>query len=305
MNNSYLISIIVPVYNVEKYLSQCLENLIFQTYKNLEIIIVDDGSTDNSCLIYKQYASNDNRIKIIKQENMGLAEARNVGVKQAQGEYIHFMDSDDYINLDYYEKMINAAVNSNADMTCSGFSLSGKINPDLDVKFASSFIVSNIDDKIHITDIANLPSACRYLFRKNFLNSFNLVFEKGRLCEDIMFTYSAAYYSNKIAVVSNAVYFYRYGRPDSTMTDVDSKRVAKRIEDETYAKNKLSEFANKYGFEIRKHCPDKEYYVLKYKLFSKLSLFRKKVYRDKAKYYIFGGKFCVLTVNTTSHGKDK
>jgi glycosyltransferase involved in cell wall biosynthesis len=266
---------------------------------------VDDGSTDNSCLIYKQYASNDNRIKIIKQENMGLAEARNVGVKQAQGEYIHFMDSDDYINLDYYEKMINAAVNSNADMTCSGFSLSGKINPDLDVKFASSFIVSNIDDKIHITDIANLPSACRYLFRKNFLNSFNLVFEKGRLCEDIMFTYSAAYYSNKIAVVSNAVYFYRYGRPDSTMTDVDSKRVAKRIEDETYAKNKLSEFANKYGFEIRKHCPDKEYYVLKYKLFSKLSLFRKKVYRDKAKYYIFGGKFCVLTVNTTSHGKDK
>jgi hypothetical protein len=120
-----------------------------------------------------------------------------------------------------------------------------------------------------------------------------------------MFTYPAAYYSNKIVLVPNAIYFYRYGRPDSIMPAVDSKRVTKRIEDETYAKNKLSEFASKYGFEIRKHCPDKEYYVLKYKLFSKLSLFRKKVYRDKVKYYIFGGKVCVLTVNTTSHGKDE
>ena len=101
----YKISVIVPVYNVEKFLAQCLESLVLQTYKNLEIIIVDDGSSDNSYKIYKKYAKSDSRIQIIKQKNAGVSAARNTGLASATGEYVHFIDSDDYIDIDYYEKI--------------------------------------------------------------------------------------------------------------------------------------------------------------------------------------------------------
>ncbi len=98
MNNS-MISVIVPVYNVEKYLSKCLDSIINQTYQNLEIICVDDGSTDSSPMILEEYAKKDSRIKIITRQNGGLSAARNTGVKNATGEFVSFVDSDDWILL--------------------------------------------------------------------------------------------------------------------------------------------------------------------------------------------------------------
>ena len=111
-----LISVIIPVYNVEKYLRRCLDSVIVQTYRNLEIICVDDGSVDESGKICDQYAVRDARIKVIHQENQGLSAARNRGLDAAEGEYIAFVDSDDYILEDMYKKMLDKLLNYNVDL---------------------------------------------------------------------------------------------------------------------------------------------------------------------------------------------
>lgn len=110
------ISVIVPVYNVEKYLSQCLDSIIHQTYKNLEIILVDDGSTDSSGLICDNYSQKDKRIKIIHKCQGGLSDARNAGLKIATGEYISFIDSDDFIDKNMYSILINNTQKYNSDI---------------------------------------------------------------------------------------------------------------------------------------------------------------------------------------------
>ena len=106
MTERPLISVIVPIYGVEKYLEQCLDSILNQTYRQLEIILIDDGSTDRCGEICDRYASRDSRIKVIHQTNQGLSAARNVGMDMATGEYISFIDSDDYIDLHFYEKMV-------------------------------------------------------------------------------------------------------------------------------------------------------------------------------------------------------
>lgn len=105
------ISVIVPVFNAEKYLKMCLNSLVSQTLKNIEIICIDDGSTDNSLAILDKFKSKDDRIKIIKQKNYGVSMARNNGISEAQGEYIGFVDADDWVDKDFFEKLYNAAQN--------------------------------------------------------------------------------------------------------------------------------------------------------------------------------------------------
>ena len=110
MIKAALLSVIIPVYNVEPYLEQCLDSVINQTYKNLEIICINDGSTDNSLKILEKYQKKDNRIKLINQKNKGLSEARNAGLDVAKGEYIAFVDSDDYLELNAYEEAMNVVL---------------------------------------------------------------------------------------------------------------------------------------------------------------------------------------------------
>ena len=110
------VSVIIPIYNTEKYLRKCLDSVCNQTLSDIEIICVNDCSTDNSLEILEEYASKDNRIKLIDfKENKGAAVARNAGIDEAKGEYIGFVDSDDFIDLDFYEKLYNKAVKSGAD----------------------------------------------------------------------------------------------------------------------------------------------------------------------------------------------
>ena len=115
-----LISVIVPIYNVEKYLERCVESIINQTYKNLEIILVDDGSPDNCPQMCDDYAKKDSRIKVVHKKNGGLSDARNAGMKVATGEYVSFIDSDDYISLDFYETLLETIVDNDSDIVeCS------------------------------------------------------------------------------------------------------------------------------------------------------------------------------------------
>ena len=293
-----LISVIVPVYNVEKYLSQCLENLLFQTHKNIEIIIVDDGSSDNSEIVYNKYARQDPRfVKIIKQENSGQSVARNKGLKYATGDYIHFMDSDDYIDLDYYEKMLKAAVYTDSDMACSGIYLIRDLL--YSIVFNQKVIFTNTDDKINKTRISYAPGVPRFLYKRAFLQKTDLSFEEGRWCEDVMFSIICAYRANKIALVPDTFYYANYN-PDSTMNTEDKKRSSKRKQDELYAWALAAKFADLHGFKIRRNEPKiREWTLFKYKLFSKLTLMRKKVYEDEIQYRFLGGKICLIKAKIT------
>ena len=115
------VSIIVPVYNVEKYLDRCMESLLNQTLKDIEIILVDDGSPDNCPQMCDEYAKKDSRVKVVHKANAGLGYARTSGLEVATGEYVAFVDSDDYVDLDAYQTMYNEAVRENADYVCCGY----------------------------------------------------------------------------------------------------------------------------------------------------------------------------------------
>lgn len=121
MEENDLISIIVPVYNVEKYLNKCIDSIISQTYKNLEIILVDDGSPDNCGTICDEYADRDNRIKVIHKENGGVSSARNIGIKKSNGNWIVFVDADDWIEESYCKNMLNTAMQNEADVVLCGY----------------------------------------------------------------------------------------------------------------------------------------------------------------------------------------
>lgn len=116
-----LISIIIPVYNVERYLNKCLDSIINQTYKNLEIVLVDDGSTDRSGLICDDYAAKDNRVIVLHKENSGVSEARNIGLKHSTGEFIGFVDGDDYVDRQMYELLLERLESDNSDMAACNY----------------------------------------------------------------------------------------------------------------------------------------------------------------------------------------
>ena len=119
------VSIIVPVYNSERYINRCVDSLIGQTLSDIEILLVDDGSSDNSSAICDEYAVKDNRIKVFHQKNAGAGAARNTGLEHAQGEYIGFVDSDDYVDINMYETLFCAAEKYNADFVTSGMKIIG------------------------------------------------------------------------------------------------------------------------------------------------------------------------------------
>lgn len=142
------ISVIVPVFNAEKYLKMCLNSLVSQTLKNIEIICIDDGSTDNSLAILDKFKSKDDRIKIIKQKNYGVSMARNNGISEAQGEYIGFVDADDWVDKDFFEKLYNAAQKYNADIATAGYYRRGKILRSKKLNYKKEEKITNPTEKI-------------------------------------------------------------------------------------------------------------------------------------------------------------
>jgi len=135
-----LISIIVPIYNVEIYLEKCLNSIINQTYKNIEILLINDGSSDNSLRICKKYQKKDKRIVLINKKNGGLSSARNAGIDKASGNYLLFIDSDDYIEIDMIEKLYNNIKSNNADISICNFFITKK-NKDRKNKSCKNFTV--------------------------------------------------------------------------------------------------------------------------------------------------------------------
>jgi glycosyltransferase involved in cell wall biosynthesis len=242
MENENLISVIVPVYNGEKYVAQCLEMLLCQTYKRLEIIVVNDGSTDRSANVAGQYP-----VKIISQKNKGLSAARNAGLDAASGEYIHFMDVDDLINLDYYRNMIDALLLTGADVACGG--MVDEIKPRRTLLYPNRLLLSIIEDKLLTTNVGRRGYVWRYLFKNSFLNEKNLRFEVGVLVEDLPFSLQAVYFANKIVTVPNAIYYYKK-RENSIMSTTNSLARKKRHEGWVRVKEFRLQFSEEHNIKI-------------------------------------------------------
>ena len=241
--NEPLISVIVPVYNVEKYLSQCLESIINQTYTNLEIILVDDGSTDSSGVICEDYAKRDSRIKLYHKENGGLSDARNYGIERASGQYFTFIDSDDYITEYYVAYLLELAHRNEAQIAIGSHRVcyeSGKnsykgLDQELEITISPKETLEHIllDDGIDLSAWAKLYSA----------ELFNEIrFPKGLAFEDTATTYKLIFLSNNIAYGGKAIYNYRI-RSNSITTSGSFK---KKIQLISNTKKMCDDITSKY-----------------------------------------------------------
>lgn len=201
------ISIIVPVYNTEKYLSKCLNSLIKQTYKDIEIIVVNDGSKDKSLEIAKKFAKQDNRIKVFNKENGGLSSARNFGIEKASGEYIGFVDSDDYTKENMFEILYNMIKEANAKIAICGWYLV-EDNQIRTCNFKCKKLVLNDEQAIDmlLNHVSFDNFACNKLFHRALFK--DVIFPVGELLEDLSTIYKLIHEAKVIVVDSNPLYYY-------------------------------------------------------------------------------------------------
>ncbi len=208
------LSIIVPIYNSEKYLKECLDSLVNQTFKDIEIICVNDGSTDGSLNIIKHFAQNDSRIKIINQENKGQSAARNAGLKIARSEWVTFIDSDDYIDLNTYERALAV---SNIDIICFGIEVYGDNlyaarHADNDYYKIKYKDIINLNNKIRLnTDV----SVCDKLFKKQIIDHYDIDFPEGMHFEDAEFYWKYIMCCKTANYIDE--YFYHYRRREDSI----------------------------------------------------------------------------------------
>ncbi|THV58111.1 glycosyltransferase [Flagellimonas alvinocaridis] len=201
VDQSPKITVIVPVYKVEDYLERCLDSIIAQTYKNLEIIVVNDGSPDGCGEICDRYAKMDDRITVLHQENMGLSMARNNGMKLATGKYVAFVDSDDYIEKEMYESMLKVMLENNLRMVESSMNLSGEFFFEQD---PNAFFIQTIDDALERAKYAGFNSAINKLYEYDLIK--DIPFKKGKLYEDIIFNSEVWQKLDKIGFVPMGYY---------------------------------------------------------------------------------------------------
>ena len=212
--NTITFSIIVPVYNVEKYLNQCIESIINQTYTNFEIILVDDGSSDRSGEICDQYVQTNTRIKVIHKQNGGLSSARNAGMQLAEGEYILFIDSDDWIDIDALS-IIAGNLDNSIDILI--FSFIYYFSSDNQITNNISFLTYIDTTREYAEFVAqnrvyNQCIAWNKVYRKSFLTQNNCNFIEGILHEDGPFFFNVMSYSGTIKIIDTPLYYYRKNR---------------------------------------------------------------------------------------------
>lgn len=208
-----VLSVIVPVYNVEKYLHRCIESVIAQTYKEFELILIDDGSTDKSGQICDDYAKRDNRLVVVHKKNEGAAIARNIGIERSNTPYITFIDSDDYIENEYISTLLKECDGRNVDLVLSGFK---RVYTDGTIKKESgiSRYCANRDEisdyMFDIDQSRMLNSQCCKIFKTDIINQNNIRFIPGlSVSEDMIFSFTYFLYCSSICCLDYTGYYYR------------------------------------------------------------------------------------------------
>lgn len=223
------ISVIVPVYNVEQYVGECIESILNQSFYDIELILINDGSKDNSGFICDEYAKKDNRIKVIHKKNEGVSIARNIGIKNASGKYIAFVDSDDLVDKEIYTTMLQAIEESGSDLVMCRYE---KVYSDRNNELAIEPLREGLYDKEQIFNnlildmIGNDPldmskplimgSTCRCLYKKDIIDKYKIEFPVIKIAEDMLFHLYYLMSCKKVYVVNKALYYYRYNELSAT-----------------------------------------------------------------------------------------
>lgn len=224
MSEQVKVSVIVPVYNVEKYLPKCLDSLVNQTLEDIEIIVVNDGSPDNSQVIIDEYASRyPGKIRPLIKENGGLSDARNFGITYAKGEYIGFVDSDDYVRNDMFEILYNKADEEDSDVVVCNYN---KFSDDsmkniVEIKHIDYF--NNCVEDVPEILLESKSLACNKIYRREWYIEHDFKFPVGQWYEDSAVVYNMLYLANKVSAVTNCLYFYRTDREESITNSINDK----------------------------------------------------------------------------------
>jgi len=231
-SNQIKVSVIIPVYNAEKYLRECLDSIINQTLQEIEILCINDGSTDCSEKILEQYADNEKRIRVISQENRGVSSARNQGLKNAIGEFVAFIDADDYIELDMLECLYKSAKNFDADIIV----FSGDVVPEISVQ--TEWILQYLDvsadyykcfePDILFNKIGAIPFMCNKFYNRRLLKNAQAIFDETLILgEDQAFQFIVFPYAKNILFLPDKFYHYRALHEQSTVYYFSQQEVAK------------------------------------------------------------------------------
>ena len=280
---------------MEKYLPKCLESLIKQTLKDIEIICVNDGSIDNSLAILKEFASKDSRIRIIDNQHQGVAKTRNTGIEQSTGEYIGFVDSDDYIDIDFFEKLYNSATKSNSDIAIASILKHKNFFNIYNAKYTKEEIAITIQDKIKLCEDKKhfFFYAWNKIYHSGFIKENNIKFSEGQIYEDVMFAIKALYYSNKIISVYGTK--YHYIEHENSLTKYKDK-TGEKEQDLVKAYSELQEFCNSKNIEI----PERLNYYTKENFGFILNLYKGK-YQSKIQLFNI---FTIATISNYSETRN-
>lgn len=260
------VSIIIPAYNIEKYIGRCLDSCINQTFRDIEIIVVNDGSTDNTLSVIQAYSKNDNRIKIVDKKNSGSSEARLSGFEISRGEYVLFIDGDDWIDNRTIEILNNKVEEYKYDIVIYKYLL--KYDDGKEEKVLS---YKDIDDNGH--DLLNLLFTCKVpisiwskFIRRNFIIENNIEFPKKISCgEDLAFVCTLAMYKPKFSILDDYLYYYyqRYGSLDNEINNksIEITEATKFVKNNLIRKNLYDEYkeAFEYVAFIANYYNKKEY----------------------------------------------
>lgn len=204
-----LISVIVPVYKVEKYLRRCIDSILAQTYENIEVLLIDDGSPDQSGSICDDYQAKDSRVRVFHKENGGVSSSRNLGLREAKGDYIGFVDADDYISPEMYQSLLNLIEQNNADIAICGYQK--EIDKDKFEPYWKDKVQISLDQNEMISNLLTnhyyTCAVCSMLFRKSFIS--NIAFdERIKHNEDLLYIYEAMKLAEKAMYISEPYYYY-------------------------------------------------------------------------------------------------
>lgn len=244
MKNDTLISVIVPIYNAEKYLKKCIESIINQDYKNIEIILINDGSVDSSEKICENYAKKDKRIKVIKKKNEGVSKARNIGIEISNGKWITFVDADDWIEKNYISYLYNNGIRTNSEISLTTF-------PNKYIENSYDNFTSKKED---VQILKGNDAAKMMLYYKIVISSWNKMYKKEMLeqekikfkenlsyGEGFEFVINAMIHSKKVCISNKKIYNYRVDNINSAMTVFKEKLVTGSLESQKYILKEINE----------------------------------------------------------------
>ena len=245
-----LISVIVPIYRVEPYLDRCIRSLVDQTYYNLEIILIDDGSPDKCPEICDEWEKKDHRIKVIHKENGGLSDARNAGMQIMTGDYVSYIDSDDWVSGNMYEKMLYKIKEQKADICeCQFQKTSGDIKNDIQQQTDNVNVLNKKEALKAVIEEKINPVVWNKIYKREIVEG--LFFEKGRCNEDEFFTYKAIDKADKIIQIQDVCYYYFF-REDSIINETYNIKRLDGLEARYQRMNYLEKYPEVYGIAKRR-----------------------------------------------------